>query len=220
MAGGLPRELEVLLAETDSSLREEAWAAFLDRHSRLLLRAARSFGGDYDAAMDRYEYALEQLRADEFKRLRSYSPRGASRFESWLVVVVRRLCLDLTRARYGRARDGETKETSEERSMRRRLAELAGLELKEDLIASSLASNPERELRRMGLVAALDAAIEELPPRDRILIKLRFDDGLSVGKVADVLDFPSVFHVYRRLRLVLAQLRSLLHERGVHDGTP
>ncbi|MGH7540562.1 MAG: RNA polymerase sigma factor [Gemmatimonadota bacterium] len=177
-----------MLDRTDPRSREEAWNAFVHRYSDLLLRASRSFGGDYDAAMDRYEHVLEALRADEFKRLRSYAAQGRSRFESWLVVVTRRLCLDHARGRYGRVRSGEAERVTEDRSARRRLADLAGVELREELLPAPRDSSPERRLRERELSDALDGALAALPPRDRLLLQLRFEEDLSVREPARVPD--------------------------------
>lgn len=215
-----PRELAVLLDGSDPESRDRAWSSFLARYSDLLLRVARRFGGGYDAAMDRYEHVLERLRADDFKRLRAYRARDGSGFESWLVVVARRLCLDHTRARYGRARQGETRETAERRAMRRRLAKLTGLELEEELLAAPRTANPERRLRERELQEALDAALAELPARERLLVTLRFEDERPVREIREILGLPSVFHVYRRLDRALEALRLRLRERGVHDPAP
>ena len=81
---------------------EPAWAAFLSKHSGLLLHVARSLGGDDDAAMDRYAFMLDALRRDGCLRLRGYVADGRSQFSTWLIVVARRLCLDEYRHRYGR----------------------------------------------------------------------------------------------------------------------
>jgi DNA-directed RNA polymerase specialized sigma24 family protein len=45
--------------------------------------------------MDGYAYVLEALRSDDYRRLRAYAADGRSKFSTWLVVVARRLCLDL-----------------------------------------------------------------------------------------------------------------------------
>ena len=58
--------------------QDEAWAGLVEAHTDLLLRTARYFGGDQDAVMDRYAFILEQLRRDQFRRLRGYTPRGDS----------------------------------------------------------------------------------------------------------------------------------------------
>ena len=83
MAGELPPELSALLDGKDPASRDEAWSAFLERHSRLLLKTARTFGRDYDASMDRYRFIVEALRNDDFRRLRSYQVNGRSSFRSW-----------------------------------------------------------------------------------------------------------------------------------------
>lgn len=220
MASGPPRELAHLLEAPDAGARDEAWAAFLETQGELLLDVARSFGGPYDAAMDRYEYVLEGLRRDDFKRLRAYSVRPRSRFESWLVVVARRLCYDFTRGRYGRSRSGEGDDTREERAVRRRLADLTGLELEADILPDPAGVNPERNLRESELSAALADALDQLPARDRLLLTLRYEDDLPARKVAEVLDYPSAFHVYRRERTVLKELRAALRDRGIDGSTP
>jgi DNA-directed RNA polymerase specialized sigma subunit len=53
---------------------------------------------------------------------------------------------------------------------------------------------------------------------DRLLLKLRFDDGLSAPEIARLLGFPTPFHVYRRLNALYARLRGGLRERGIEEG--
>lgn len=220
MAGSPPPELAALLERTDPDSRERAWSDFLDRYSDLILRAARSFGGDYDAAMDRYEHALAGLRRDDFQCLRSYAVRARSEFESWLVVVVRRLCMDHARARYGRSRSGEAQETGERRVLRRRLVDLTVAEADPERLPSGAGRGPESALREKELEEALASAVAGLAPRDRLLLQLRYEDDLSVREVAEVLDLPSVFHVYRRQKKLLETLRRTLLERGVTGVEP
>src|SRR5687767_15882967 len=97
--GLLARLLESTIPDQD-----DAWARLVEAHTDLLLRTARYFGGDHDAVMDRYAFILEQLRRDQFRRLRGYNPRDDATFDVWLVAVARRLCLDHHRHRYGRVR--------------------------------------------------------------------------------------------------------------------
>lgn len=221
MAGELPPELSALLDGKDPASRDEAWSAFLERHSRLLLKAARTFGQDYDAAMDRYRFIVEALQKDDFKRLRSYQVKGRSSFRSWLAVVARRLCLDHERARYGRGgRAAETSESVRERSVRRRLVDLVSADLDPALLPQSSSSNPESDLRSAEMGNALTAVIGTLDPRDRLLLKLRFEDGLAVREIVDVMRYPSVFHVYRHLRSLLAELRERLISRGIGGSAP
>lgn len=55
---------------------------------------------------------------------------------------------------------------------------------------------------------------------DRLLLKLRFEDGLPVRKIAEVMRFASEFVVYRRLKSLLTDLKRRLEEAGVHDPLP
>ena len=98
----VPLELGRLLAARDASSREAAWEQLIADHSPLLLRLARSLGGDHDAAMDRYACILERLRKHDFCRLRAHAPDPHAKFSTWLVIVARRLCHDRHRERYGR----------------------------------------------------------------------------------------------------------------------
>lgn len=219
--GDLPPKLATLLDGRDTASLERAWSDFLHEHSSTLLKAARRFGRDYDATMDRYRYILEMLRKDDFRRLRSYEPRSRSSFGAWLVVVARRLCVDFDRARYGRAGRAASAEKSEkERSERRRLADLTGVALDVALLPHEAGSNPEKRIRERELREALEAAMDELEPPDQMLLKLRFEDGLSVHQIADVMHFPTVFHVYRRLKAALERVRRGLLDRGIGEKSP
>ena len=221
MAGELPPELSALLDGKDPASRDEAWSAFLEHHSRLLLKAARTFGRDYDTSMDRYRFILEALRNDDFRRLRSYQVNGRSSFRSWLAVVARRLCIDHERARYGRAgRAADASGSEKERSARRRLVDLVGANLDTGLLPQSSSSDPEKDLRSAELGKALTAVIGSLEPRDQLLLKLRFEDDLAVKQIAEVMSNPSVFHVYRRLKSLLGEVRERLSSKGVAGPMP
>lgn len=220
MENDVPTELTALLDGSDPASREKAWTALLERYSGLLLKAARHFGRDYDRAMDRYEYILSGLRSDDYRRLRSFRARPESAFGSWLVVVARRLCLDYERSTYGRSGRGAKPDGAEQRrEARRRLVDLVAAAVDpEQLPARS--TDPEREVRVTELSDALEDALAALEPGDRLLLRLRFEDDRSVREIADVMRFPSVFHVYRRLNRVLEDLRGRLRSAGVRDPQP
>ncbi len=214
MADAPPPELLGLLNATDPAAREAAWAAFVSAHSRLLLHVARSVGRDYDASMDAYAFVLEGLRDDDYRRLRAYAADGRSKFTTWLVVVARRLCLDHHRRRYGRLRSDAPGE-QQAHAARRRL---------QDLIAAELDLTPEptgdaqQSLEAGERRATLEAVLNALTPRDRLVLKLRYEDDLSAREIAGLLGLPTPFHVYRRLNALLVELRGTLRDRGL-DGT-
>ena len=78
MADAPPAVLTRLLAVSDPAAREASWSDFVSAYSKLILHVARSAGGDQDSAMDRYAYVLEQLRGEDFRRLRTYVADGRS----------------------------------------------------------------------------------------------------------------------------------------------
>jgi RNA polymerase sigma factor (sigma-70 family) len=217
----VPPELSLLLDAPEGSRRDDAWAAFLERHSRLLLHVARSFGGDHDAVMDRYSFIIERLREEDLRRLRSWAADRRSKLTTWLVIVSQRLSLDQNRRRYGRPR-GTGEEAQETRRTRRRLADLLTEQL--DQTQRSPPTDPEKhpdaDVRRADLNGVLARCVAELDTSDQLLLTLRFQDGCSAAHIARTLTFPTPFHVYRRLDRVLKGLREALRQRGVEDPLP
>jgi RNA polymerase sigma factor (sigma-70 family) len=211
--------LAVILASSDPSRREEAWAALIHDYSPLLLHAARSLGGDRDVVMDRYSFILESLRQDDFHRLRSYAADRRTKLSTWLIVVATRLCLDHHRHRYGRHRPDSTgPESSQRREQRKALVDLTAADLDPDQIPDE-GTAPDQPLRKGELAAALEDALARLDTRDRLLLRLRFEEGLSVPTIAEKMGFPSPFHVYRRLTQLFSELRLRLRSRGIEDSS-
>lgn len=169
--------------------------------------------------MDAYAYLLEQLRRDDFQRLRAYVSDDRSRFTTWLVVVARRLCLDRLRQRYGRAPDAEA-DNRETHAVRRRLVDLLGEELDTAVLADTAGADPETHLLANELRRVLTGVVGELEPRDQLLLKLRFEDELPAREIAQVMRFATPFHVYRRINTLLGQLRAALARRGVQGSEP
>jgi RNA polymerase sigma factor (sigma-70 family) len=208
-----------LLDHPEPSARDDAWTAFVHGNSKLILYVARSLGGDHDDVMDRYAFVLGQLRRDDFHRLRAYGDDGRGKFTTWLVVVVRRLCLDHRREKYGRLR-GDDENSEDGHRMRGRLVDLVSDENALAELIDPLDTGPEEQLRAAQLDAALKLAVGALEPDDRLLLRFRFEDDLSAGEIARLMPCRSSFDVYRRLRRVLGALRTALARRGVGDPTP
>jgi RNA polymerase sigma factor (sigma-70 family) len=193
--------------------------AFVQKHSRLLMHVSRSLGGGYDATMDRYARMLEQLRNDDFKRLRSYAAQPQTKFTTWLVVVARRICMDYQRERYGRPRITGNPDSAQkaELTARRRLADLVVVDVDPDDLDDSTEPDAAARVQQAELLETLEDAVRRLPNRDRLLITLRFEDDAPVREIVEVMGFPSQFHVYRQLKKVLAELRRTLQSRGIGD---
>ena len=213
----LPGDLQSLVTATDRAVRDRAWADFLRQHSNVILRVARAMGGGHDATMDRYAYAVDALQRDDFKRLRAYDPDGRGSFDTWLAVVARRLCMDEHRHRYGRAQSDDA-DAEAERATRRQLADLVGNELGLDTIEGNT-DTPDVQLERSELRAVLDCALAQLDVTERLILRLRFEDAVSVPEIARLLGINSPFKVYRQLDKLLATVRRHLEAAGIHDAS-
>jgi len=221
MAESLPVELARLLASTDDLSREKAWRVFLDTFSPLILHAARTASAGYDEGMDAYAAALDALRADDCRKLRKYSADPRSKFSTWLVVVVRRICIDAQRERFGRASAREKSDgISDERAARRRLATLTGEAIELESLPDSRGSEPDDEVRRKDLQEQLESALGDLDERDRMLLTLRFVDDLPARRIAELQAWPDQMMVYRRIDQLTAALRQKLLAHGVDSPIP
>jgi RNA polymerase sigma factor (sigma-70 family) len=218
MDGAAPLELTLLLHAPDAVRREAAWEELIARHTRLILAAARRLGGDRDDTMERYAYVLEKLRENDFRRLRAFRQDGRATFSTWLTIATRRLCLDHHRSRYGRARDTDDAEAAIAlRRFRRRLAESIGAGSDVESLTDVDALPADDGILRRERTAALLEALATLSAEDRLLLTYRFEDDLTAARIASLTGAPTAFHVFRRLRRVLAQLRAALEARGIDD---
>ena len=219
MPGATPDSLRGLLHLGNETDLDRAWEAFLKEYSELLLRVARSLGGDHDAVMDRYIFVLESLRGDNCQRLRTYLSDGRGRFDTWLIVVARRLCFDYLRHRYGRSQSSTT-DARERHAERRNLNDLISDELGLAALPARADEAPDLQLQRDNLHSALAAALAQLDPADRLLLRFRFADDLSVPEIARLQGERSPFALYRRLDKLLSTLRRSLKSAGIRESAP
>lgn len=73
----------------------------------------------------------------------------------------------------------------------------------------------ERHAEEGAVEDSLAAAIDALPSSDRMLLKLRFREGLTVAEVARLMRLDAK-PLYRRLEQLMVRLRRELEGRGVH----
>jgi DNA-directed RNA polymerase specialized sigma24 family protein len=78
----------------------------------------------------------------------------------------------------------------------------------------------ELAVREAELLSGLEGALATLSADDRLLIRLRFDDDLTAQEIARLVDLPTAQHVYRRINLLLAELRTHLRRRGIESAAP
>ena len=65
----------------------------------------------------------------------------------------------------------------------------------------------------------LQAALETLPPEDRLAVQLYVVDGIPADQVARALGHPSPKTVYNRVYRALALVRAQLEQAGIRSGT-
>ncbi|HEX6372322.1 MAG TPA: sigma-70 family RNA polymerase sigma factor [Longimicrobium sp.] len=75
----------------------------------------------------------------------------------------------------------------------------------------------EADARRTGDEAALHQAVERLLPRDQVVFRMRFWEGLSVAQIARGLGVPQK-GLYRRIERALARMRRDLERGGMTLG--
>lgn len=76
------------------------------------------------------------------------------------------------------------------------------------------APSPDQRVERMDLAKAIESAMQELSPRYREIIALRYQEGLAYQEIAEILDLPMgtvKTHIHRARRAMADTLR----ERGV-----
>lgn len=219
MSAPVPPQLAAVLAASDDVNRSHAWASFLEEYSALLLATTRRTAASHDGAMDRYAFILDQLRDDDFRRLRAFAGNGRGQFTTWLVVVARRLCVDHYRHAHGRLQGAEGSSAAEslEHIARRNLIDLVAGEIDWEGIEDGRTPQPDAEVVREERRAALEKVVGQLDVADRLLLTLRFEDDLPIGEIGPIVGLRTRWQVHRRLTTVLAQLRAGLEAQGISE---
>jgi RNA polymerase sigma factor (sigma-70 family) len=76
----------------------------------------------------------------------------------------------------------------------------------------------EAQRRRRDVVAQLARAMTSLSPQDRLILKMRMEDGVGIVEIARLLNLPAR-PLYRRIEAILKGLRQSLEASGVDRGT-
>lgn len=69
-------------------------------------------------------------------------------------------------------------------------------------------------LTRERSIERLDEAVHRLPPRDQLILRLKFERGLSARQISEILDWETERQVYDRLAKLYAELREMLGGPG------
>jgi RNA polymerase sigma factor (sigma-70 family) len=95
-------EIGVFLTRLRSEEAENAWQWFLSSYAGPIYATIKLFSRDSDDQGDCFLFICEKLVDKRYRRLLAFKPDGRARFSTWLRAVVRNLCLDWLRSRYGR----------------------------------------------------------------------------------------------------------------------
>ncbi len=181
----------------------------------LVRQALEGNGRAFEELVCRYEGALYRLswrmlrNAEEAQDvvqetfLRVYRALGTfdqtRRFSTWILRIATNLCID----RYRRRKEGLISiEASEESEERRPIVLVDG------------DAPPDDRHRRQALAEMLDAQVCRLPPIYRVIIELRYKQGLAYEEIGEVLRVP-LGTVKARLHRAHRQLRELVQSAGI-----
>ena len=259
-----------LLAED----HERAWDEFLNGHSPLILQVVHLFERDQDRIEDCFVFVCERLKRNNLRRIRQFDIQGAATFATWLRAVVRNLCLDWRRHRFGRPRlfrsisrlpelDQEVFRCIYHRRLREnetfhtvralypsltrgkftdsmirinkclshhqswllvsrnpRLESISASSSDPDAADRDIElpdrePNPETHSARQESLTALRKAMSDLPPQQRLLLRLRFEQELSLEQIAHLTQLSSPLTVQRIIQKAIATIREQLITEGI-----
>ena len=191
------RAPEVELIREAQAGSRAAFDALVRQYEQQVLRLALHLTGSEHDAEDIYQEAF----------LKAYRYLGNFRFEcsfyTWIYRIVTNLCLDQLRRRKTRREDHAV------------VLNHSGEEM--DLLASvsddRAFSNPAKELDRKVLGERIQAALEKLTPRERMVFELKHYQGLRLRTIGEMLSTTeetaknTLFRATKKLRTQLAGLR-------------
>jgi RNA polymerase sigma-70 factor (ECF subfamily) len=220
---GLPRSNSSRIAPGQRGLesRTRMAGSTEDRASEteLIRQAQKGSRTAFDALVRQYDGAVLRLAlhllgsesdAQDISQeafLKAYRYLGNFRFEcsfyTWIYRIVTNLCLDLLRRRKTRKEDQAT------------IVDASGEEL--DLLSTVSderpSANPARELERKELGERIQAALEKLTPRERMVFELKHYQGLRLRTIGEMLETTedtaknTLFRATKKLRASLAVAR-------------
>jgi len=191
-----------------------AWAEFLELFSPLIFQVIRMLERDTDSVSACYLYICEHLYQNEYRRLRRFEPGGPATFRTWLFLVARNLALDWRRKKYGLNKPlmtvAQPPGGGDELSPRMQNDRLSSQRALDDLSAEEVSDgrpDPESQAVSTEMQSILQNSVARLDGPSRLLIHLRFEQGLTLEQVAKIVGLADAQTADRRIRSVLGVLR-------------
>ena len=206
---GTPVGAELLSAAEDRVLIERAQAgdrvafeALVQRYDRQVLRLALNVLGSAEDAQDVYQEAFLKI----YRNLPRF--RFDCAFYTWIYRIVTNVCLDHLRRRRSHPED-QAPVIHTDSSGERRSADF----FDRQQAAGGGESNPERHLLGLEIGHKIEAALQALSPRERLVFEMKHYQGLKLRAIGEALGTTedtvknSLFRATRKLRSQLTGLR-------------
>ena len=183
-----PEEEQMLLRRLAEGDRNAFWKIW-EGHQKFLYGVCfRQMGGNREDAED----ALSQAMMKAWEKLPAYAGEIAN-IKAWLTRLIQNLCLDVHRERERRARGVQN---------------LEEITAANEAIARRSFESPEKAFLRREMYAHISHAIEELPPRLREPVILRFLQDMPYRNIAEHLTLSP-----DNVRKCIQQARPILQGR-------
>jgi RNA polymerase sigma-70 factor, ECF subfamily len=166
-----PEVTDDVLAQQSLDGDQQAFELLVERYSGPLFNFICRFLGDYDVASDILQQVMVQLYIS-LPKLSTGEP-----LKAWLFQVARNRCLDELRRKHAiHFSELEKSIDDDEQSILADLPDISPL--------------PEEVAERHDLQQILLKAIQELPPKFRAVVLLRYASQLSYAEIGQVLSMP------------------------------
>ena len=195
------RGIERILDQLSSDDPQAGWEAFLESYSGLIFQVMSILDRDPDNRSDSFLYACQQLHNNGFRRLRQFKPAGPARFSTWLRAVVRNLYLDWRRRRFGPRSWAPTVSLDFQ-------AKPGAVPLGEQL--TSHHPDPEIVALLNERRSELESALEKLEPTELLILRLRYQEDLTLSQISRVIGLGSPQSVRYHLQDILGKLKKVL----------
>lgn len=166
-----PEISDTVLAQQSLEGNQQAFELLVKRYSGPLFNFICRFLGDYDAASDILQQVMVQLYIS-LPKLRTGEP-----LKAWLFQVARNRCLDELRRKHAVHFSELEKSIDDDEQLA--LADMP-----------DISPLPEEVAERHDLQQILLKAIQELPPKFRAVVLLRYASQLSYAEIGRVLNMP------------------------------
>lgn len=195
-------EDEAYLIRLAAQCNDEAFAALCARYRRLLYGIAARFASCPDDREDLRSEVITKLLENRKQALRDWRPLAP--FLAYLTAIASRHCLLRTRQDARISTVSLTPVATDEG--------VRPLDLLERLIPEDHSGEPQVAIERSELHTALARAVAELSETDRLILAMRFEDGMDGPTMASVL---GITHgaVRQRLFKAVRRLEDTLQRR-------